>query len=101
MFGVIASGQSQVADRHVRAQIAGNPPRREQYGSLLQFRAVRSTWYRCFTGRSLEQFGDDASQQSAFDAVARSWRAYNDRRRSLSASQWDGQLTPAERRMNE
>ena len=90
----------QVAERHARAQSAGPPPSRKHYTSATQFRAVRSRWYQHFTGNLLEQSGSPAEQQSAFDAVARSWRAYSDGRRSLSASQWDGRLTPAERQTN-
>ena len=87
-------------ERQIRAQAAGRPPRREDYASASRFRAARSQWYRRFTGDSLEQCGGLAIQQDAFDAVARRWRAYSDGRRSLSASQWDGRLTPAERHMN-
>ena len=86
--------------RHVRAQSAGQPPRRKRYRTCQQFRAARSRWYRHFTGDALEKCGGPAEQQDAFDTVVRSWRAYSDGRRSLSASQWDGRLTPAERRMN-
>ena len=101
-----SSGQSQghsipvAQTRHERAQIAGRPPRRAEFGSDQQFRAARSQWYQTYTGDVLEQFGGLAEQQDAFDAVLRSWRAYSDGRRSLSASQWDGRLTLAERRMN-
>ena len=91
----------QVAERYVHAQTAGPPPRRTQYHSDAKFRTARSRWYLSFTGKVLDQSGSLAEQQSAFDAVARSWRAYSDGRRSLSASQWDGRLTAAERRMNE
>ena len=82
----------QVATRYARAQTAEPPPRRTQYPSDAQFRTARSRWYLSFTGKVLDQSGSLAEQQSAFDAVARSWRAYSDGRRSLSASQWVGRL---------
>lgn len=86
--------------RHERAQIAGRPPRRAEFGSDQQFRSARSQWYQTYTGEPLEPDGSLAEQQRVFDAVARAWRAYSDGRRSLSATQWDGRLTPAERRIN-
>ena len=86
--------------RHERAQRAGPPPRRIVSGSDQQFRAVRAQWYQDFTGEQLEANGSLAEQQRVFDAVARSWRAYSDGRRSLGATQWDGHVTPAEKRMN-
>jgi hypothetical protein len=92
----------QISDRHTRAKTAGQPPRRAQFSSDERFRAARERWYHSFTGRRLflEGCGSLADQQRAFDAVARSWRAYSDGRRSFSASPWDGRMTETERRMN-
>ena len=82
------------------AQTAGQPPRRLDFGSDQQFRTARAQWYEIYTGKPLEPNGSLAVQQCVFDAVARSWRAYSDGRRSLSATQLNGHVTPAERWIN-
>ena len=83
--------------RFAGAQAVGAPPR----GRGAHARMERAHWYKAYTGETLESKGNLAAQQTAFDAVARAWRSYRDRR-SLSASMWDGHVTSgAEQRMND